>query len=348
MTLIELTVVVVILVALVLVLGKGASVVTSKSILTDCAARAKSIGTVVRLYAAEWQGNTNPNTGAFPALFGLPLRGDPKYVPEQAFAVSDFACPLDQNPFVLETGYRSSYQLASAFAGGKLHALEDSRSTVMLSEMGKRHKDRGVPASVYLFSDLHYETGGPDPNEPGGERLMPGLRSRWYNKSNDLTVPASESRKDLVWNEPVRCDGGGGLFFLPGYYYDSSSGWQCVSDWDRNAANEPMRILGVWDGHLRFPQTGSWTLDFECSALDRCYLEVDDQIIQGAGNQTLVHSFQEGRTSVEFRFLETGDGISSSYLRLFWRKTDPPAVSRQLIPARCFSHVPFEPTNVQN
>jgi hypothetical protein len=269
-------------------------------------------------------------------------------VQQQAFDLGDFTCPLDQNPFVLQTGYRSSYQLASAFAGGRLLALEETRSAVLLSELGKRHKEGGVPTAVYLFADLHYETGGPDPNEPGKEKHLPGLRSRWYNQSANLTVPATESRRDLVWSEAVRCEPGRGLFFLPGAYYDS--GWQAVADWDRSAATEPRRILGVWDGYLMFPQAGTWQLVFECLSPDQCYLEVEGQVAQGAGNQTLTVNLSQARKAfVEFRFLETGanpgDGVPNSYFRLYWTG---PTVPRQPIPPRYFSHIPFEPTNVQN
>jgi len=347
-TLVELMVVVVIIAVLALVMGRAASIASRKALAVACAGNMRGIGAVVRLYAAEWGGNTSPNGGSFPALSGLPLRGEPGYVQADALELTDYVCPLDQNPFVLETGYRCSYQLASAFIGGNLISINSMKGTVMLCEMGKRHKTKGVATSIYLFADLHHELNAAAAGASGREGLMPGLRSRWYNKSSNLGVPASESRKELVWNEPLRRERRDRLSFLPGHYYDSSSGWECVSDWDRDAANEPRRLLGVWDGYLDLPRTGNWVIEFRCDSGDSCYLEVGGRTVQGRGTRMLTGPLDEGRTFVEFRFLETGDGMLNSYFQLYWRKTDAPTLARTLIPPERMSHAPFELSNVQN
>ena len=358
-TLIELMVVVVIIAMLSLVLGKAASMVMGKSAMTGCAAKLRSIGTVVRAYATEWDGMTNPNGDAYPAQFGHQLRlnpddglANPDYVQADAFAATEFLCPLDQNPFVIQSGYRSSYQLASGFIGRNVMAVGSSRSTVLMSEMGKRHKNKGFESAIYLFADLHFEITGPDPDNPGEEGVMPGLHSRWYT-STSRNVPASEPKKELVWCDPIVRESRDGVHFLPMARYNSTSGWQTIPEWDGGtAANEPRRILGVWNGNLEFPQAGSYTILFQAESSDETFLDVDGTVAQGRGNRSVNVTISELVVPVEFRFVERGTGALSgfprSYFRLYWQRTSAPLMTRRPIPAEAMFHLPFELSNVQN
>ena len=374
-TLIELMVVVVIIAMLSLVLGKAASMVMGKSAMTDCAAKLRSIGTAVRAYASEWQGMTNPDGDGYPALFGHRVRQDPTYAPNdpthsdhlacarRRLALTQFVCPLDQNPFVIQSGYRSSYQLASGFIGRNVMAVGSSRSTVLLSEMGKRHKNKGFQSAIYLFADLHFEISGPNPDNPSEEGVMPGLRSRWYNQSSNLTIYASEPRKELVWSDPIVRESRDGLPFLPAEYYDpgQSNPWQNVSDWDESSARNPRRIMGVWDGYIEFPSAGDWRLEFHHEQDDRCSLEIGGTTSTAGPSsgrnrtQVVIRSLALGaelRVPVEFKYLERGTGVGNgfpnSYFRLYWQKTDAPIMPRRPIPPDRMFHLPFEPSNVQN
>ncbi|MDA0838608.1 MAG: prepilin-type N-terminal cleavage/methylation domain-containing protein [Planctomycetota bacterium] len=366
-TLMELMIVVLIITFLIVLLTKGVGVVTARSLAADCMKRMAAVGNAVKSQAVSAQGKFEVEPGAFVSSFAgnLKLRGETGYNQAAAFAIEDFICPTDRNPFYLTTGYKTSYVLSNAFIGTR--ASQTAGEMVMLSEVGRRHKNKEAMGANYLYSDMNIRTTGSDSSEPENEIHMQGLRARCWTQSS-LTLTNSQPRAELVWASELRWLQKDKLHFLPKEYYDPASGWTSITEWNQTNPDDYTNILIILDGYLEIPRDGAWTLSFQHAAPApktgnaTCEGEVrlgttenrgsftfgpaDDLNIQtnkrARGTLTLPN-LKAGKHPVEFIF-QSNKGMYE--MNFYWR--GPGETTPSVIPAKSLSHVAFERTNLPN
>lgn len=123
-----------------------------------CMSRMTTIYKLVRNYASNWDGWTNPDPDYYVELAGYPLSYEPGYDPQKAGRVRDFVCPSDGQPKKNGHGYPASYRIVGPAAGGNVLVCggsEEGSRTLAAYEAAKRHRDprSGRLDAVYVYLD---------------------------------------------------------------------------------------------------------------------------------------------------------------------------------------------------